>query len=211
MVRPDTLRFRYARSGDGTSLAYARMGRGPTLVVVPPAPFSNVSGDWSVPLLRDVYHELAGDLELILYDGRGTGASQRSVDDLSVDAFSADLEAVLDDAGRDRASLLALYLAAGPALDFAARHPGRVERIVLFGAALDIGATLHRPGSTALYRLIDEDWELFTRTAALDWMGWGAGEAGRLVAESFRTATTAQVARATLHEPHVRQPGSSAA
>jgi DNA-binding CsgD family transcriptional regulator/pimeloyl-ACP methyl ester carboxylesterase len=191
-------RFRYARSRDGTSIAYARMGRGPSLVIVPPVPLSNVSGEWSVPLIREVHARLASDLEVILYDGRGTGASRRQVDDLSLDALTADLEAVIDAVDRPRTSLLALYLAAVPALAFAARHPGRVERIVLFGAAPDLGRALHRPGSAALYGLIDEDWALFAQTAALDWMGWGAGEAGRLVADSIRTATTPDIARATI-------------
>jgi pimeloyl-ACP methyl ester carboxylesterase len=161
-------------------------------------PFSNVSGDWSVPLIRDVYSRLARDVELILYDGRGTGASQRSVADLSLDALAADLKAVLDHAGVVDAALLALYLAAGPAVAFAAGHPERVSRMLLFGATPDAAKMLERPGTAALLSLIDEDWALFTQAAALDWMGWGVGEAGRLVAESFRTATTPQVARAAM-------------
>ena len=39
--------FVYAKWADGTSLAYMRLGSGPTLVVFPPVPLSNVSGDWS--------------------------------------------------------------------------------------------------------------------------------------------------------------------
>jgi len=167
---------------------------------VPPVPFSNVSGDWSVPLIREVYTRLAGDLELILYDGRGTGASHRTVTDLSLDVLTTDLEAVLDASGVEEASLLALYLAAGPAVDFAARRPERVGRMLLFGATPDGSKVIERPGTAALLSLIDEDWELFTRTAALDWMGWGVGEAGHLVAESFRSATTPEVARAAMME-----------
>jgi DNA-binding CsgD family transcriptional regulator/pimeloyl-ACP methyl ester carboxylesterase len=191
-------RFRYAHSSDGTSIAYARLGAGPALVVVPSVPFSNVSGDWAVPLVRDVYSLLAADLEVILYDGRGTGASQRSVDDLSTGALTADLEAVVNDAGLDEVALLALYLAAGPAVTFAARHPDRATRLLLFGAVPDGGKVFERPGTAALLSLIDEDWRLFTQAAALDWMGWGVGDSGRLVAESFRNATTPQVARAAL-------------
>jgi DNA-binding CsgD family transcriptional regulator/pimeloyl-ACP methyl ester carboxylesterase len=192
------LRFRYARSADDVSLAYTRLGSGPPLLVVPPVPFSNVSGEWSVPLIRDVHSRLAADLEVILYDGRGTGASQRSVVDLSLEALTSDIPAVMDAAGIARASLLAIYLAAVPALHFAARQPDRVDRLVLFGAAPDLGATLHR-GDIALYRLMEDDWPLFTQTAALDWMGWGVGEAGRLVADSLRAATTPETARALLH------------
>lgn len=37
---------------------------------------------------------------------------------------------------------------------------------------------------------------MFAETAAHTWMGWDAGESGRLIAESFRTATTPTLARA---------------
>jgi DNA-binding CsgD family transcriptional regulator/pimeloyl-ACP methyl ester carboxylesterase len=167
-------------------------------VIVPPVPFSNVSGDWSVPLMRDAYTRLSADLKLILYDGRGTSASGRSVEDLSLAALTGNLRAVLDDAGLERAALLAIYLAVGPAIRLAAETPDRVSHLVLFGAAPDGSKMLDRPGTRALLGLIDSDWELFTQTAALDWMGWGAGEDGRLVAESFRRATTPPIARAAL-------------
>jgi DNA-binding CsgD family transcriptional regulator/pimeloyl-ACP methyl ester carboxylesterase len=175
-----------------------RLGSGPKLVVVPPVPFSNVSGDWSIPIMRDVYQRLAASFELILYDGRGTGASQRSVEDLSTSALVADLEAVLDDAEAEEVALLALYLACPPAVTFAARQPHRVSHLVLFGAA-DLGAkSFDRSGTAALLTLIEKDWDLFTQTAALDWMGWDAGESGQLVAESFRTTTTPTIAKAAL-------------
>ena len=186
--------FTYARSADGTDIAYVRLGSGPTVVIVPPVPFSNVSGDWSVPLVRQVYSRLAADFELLLYDGRGTGASQRSVSDLSTDALTADLQAVLDDAGVEAATLLAMYLAAVPAVTLAARRPDRVHRLVLFGAVAHGVAALDRPGTGALLSLIDEDWELFTRSAALDWMGWGVGESGLPIPKSIISSPAARAA-----------------
>ena len=50
----------------------------------------------------------------------------------------------------------------------------------------------------ALLSLIERDWDLFADTAAHAWLGWSAGEPGRLVGEGFRSATTPNVARATL-------------
>lgn len=192
--------FTYVRSTDGTSIAYMCLGAGPKLVVVSPVPLSNISGDWTIPLMRDVFARLALDFELILYDGRGTGASQRSVDDLSNEALTADLDAVIGDAGGEHVALLAMYLACPAAVTLAAHRPERVSHLILFGAA-DVGhRSIDRAGTEALLSLIDQDWDLFTKTAALDWMGWGAGEAGRLVAESFRTATTPAIAKAALAE-----------
>lgn len=188
------LGFRYARSADGTSIAWTRLGSGPPLVVVPPVPFSNVTGDWAVPLLRSAYEGLARSCELILYDGRGTGTSQRTVSDVSIEAQAADLVAVLDDAGVERAAALALYLASAPAVRVAAERPERLSHLVLFGAIVDGAEALARPGTDALIGLIDSDWALFSRTAALDWMGWRAAGSGELVARSFETATTPDIA-----------------
>lgn len=190
--------FRYARSADGTSIAYMRMGTGPALVIVPPVPFSNVAAELAVRLVHGAYESLARRFELLLYDGRGTGASQRAVTDLSTAALTADLEAVMDHAGVDRAALLALYLAAGPAVSLAAQRPERASHLVLFGAVPNGATALQRPGTAALLSLIDEDWDLFTQTAALDWMGWGAGDMGEEVARAFRSTTDPRVAKAAL-------------
>ncbi len=168
------------------------------MVVVPPVPFSNVSAELEVPLVQDVYRSLASHFEVLLYDGRGTGASQRDVTDVSIAALTTDLAAVIDDAGLGEVALLALYLAAAPALTYAAEQPDRVTHVAVFGALVK-GADAHeRPGAAALLGLLDKDWELFTKTAALDWMGWGTGDAGRLVARAFRSATTPDIASATL-------------
>jgi DNA-binding CsgD family transcriptional regulator len=50
----------------------------------------------------------------------------------------------------------------------------------------------------ALLSLIEQDWDLFADTAAHQWVGWSAGEAGRAFAEGIRGAVTPQIARATM-------------
>jgi DNA-binding CsgD family transcriptional regulator len=50
----------------------------------------------------------------------------------------------------------------------------------------------------ALLSLIEQDWDVFADTAAHQWMGWAAGEAGRATADAIREAVTPQIARATL-------------
>jgi DNA-binding CsgD family transcriptional regulator len=50
----------------------------------------------------------------------------------------------------------------------------------------------------ALLSLIEQDWDLFADTAAHQWMGWSAGEAGRAIADGIRAAVTPQIARATM-------------
>src|SRR5438309_8178701 len=88
----------------------------------------------------------------------------------------------------------------GPAgaLAFAARHPEQVNRIVLFGGSSRTWDVMSSKQTQALLSLIEQDWNVFADTAAHQWLGWAAGEAGRATADAFRGAVTPQVARATM-------------
>ena len=109
-----------------------------------------------------------------------------------------DLDAVVVHAGLKRFALLGMYHSALHAIAYAARHPHRVTRLVLFGGSLRALDSMSAPETQALFTLLDRDWDLFVDSAAHAWMGWSAGEEGRLVADAFRSATTPAIARATL-------------
>ena len=66
------------------------------------------------------------------YDVRGTGLSDREVTDFSLEARLLDLEAVLDHLNLDRFNLLGAADAGPVAITYAARHPQRVSRLVLW-------------------------------------------------------------------------------
>lgn len=188
--------LRYARTSEGVTIAYTVTGEGPALIWLPPVPLSNVYGQWRVPRFRDAYERLGQHLRLVIYDGRGTGNSQRDVDDFSLEAMLRDLQAVVDHAGLETFALLGYYSSAVTAIAYAARFPDRVTRIVLFGGTMRLLDAMSPPESQALVTLIDRDWDLFVDSAAHAWLGWSVGEEGRLVAEAFRTATTPTLARA---------------
>jgi DNA-binding CsgD family transcriptional regulator/pimeloyl-ACP methyl ester carboxylesterase len=191
-------RISYARSADGVSLAFTAVGDGPALVFVPWVPFSNLRVEWENPFLSSIFEQLARRLTVIHYDGRGTGHSQRDVTDLSLDAMVGDLAAVVDQAGMAEVSLLGQYNSCPHAIAFAARHPERVKRMVLFGGDGRGWNAMSARQTQALLSLIEQDWDLFADTAAHQWLGWSAGEAGRAMAEGIRGAVTPQIARATL-------------
>jgi len=128
-------RISYARSRDGASLAFTVSGQGPAVVFAPWVPFSNLRMEWENPLLRSAYEKLGRRLTLIQFDGRGTGHSQRDVPDLSLTAMVSDLEAVVDQTWPQVFGLIGQYSACAHVLAYAARHPDRVNRIVLFGGA----------------------------------------------------------------------------
>jgi DNA-binding CsgD family transcriptional regulator/pimeloyl-ACP methyl ester carboxylesterase len=189
----------YARTTDDVTIAYTTDGRATsTLLWLPPAPFSDVVAQYRIPLLRDAYTRLASRLRLVLYDGRGSGHSQRDVADLSLEADLRDLDAVVADARLTTFALFGYYHSVPLAIAYAARHPARVTRLILFGATARGQDVMSAPETQALLSLIERDWELFVESAAHAWMGWGAGENGRLMAEMFRTASTPAVTRASL-------------
>jgi pimeloyl-ACP methyl ester carboxylesterase/DNA-binding CsgD family transcriptional regulator len=187
---------RFARAEDGVTLGYQVFGQGPVLVWMPS--LSNIEAQWRVPALRAAYLGLARNLTVVLYDGRGTGGSDRRIDlsDLGVEAHLRDLRAVLDDAGIRSASLLGYYHSVATAIAFAARSPSRVSRMILFGGAPRMREAISPAQTQALLSLIDQDWSLFADAAAMAWLGWDAAPTGRRTAEVFRTATTAPIAKA---------------
>jgi DNA-binding CsgD family transcriptional regulator/pimeloyl-ACP methyl ester carboxylesterase len=187
---------RYARTGDGVTIGYQLFGQGPTMVWLPS--LSNIVAQWRIPVLRSAYQALARNMTVLLYDGRGTGSSDRriNVSDLSVEAHLRDLTAVLDHAGLHRVSLLGYYHSVPTAIALAARHPERVDRLVLFGGAPRLRDAMRPAQTQALLSLIDQDWNLFADAAATAWLGWDKAPSGRWTAEAFRTATTALFARA---------------
>jgi pimeloyl-ACP methyl ester carboxylesterase/DNA-binding CsgD family transcriptional regulator len=191
-------RIQYARASDGVTVAYTVHGTGPTMIWLPPVPFSNVVAQWRIPLLRAAYEALGRHLRVVLYDGRGTGQSQRDVEDLGLDAMIRDLEAVVASARLGRFALFGYYHSCLLAIAYAAAHPRQVSHLILFGGAARGWDAMAPAETQALLTLIERDWDLFTDAAAHAWLGWSAGETGRLMADAFRTATTPAAARSML-------------
>jgi class 3 adenylate cyclase/pimeloyl-ACP methyl ester carboxylesterase len=133
-IEPDEmeLNVNYCRAPDGVRLAYAIMGSGSPLVKT--ANWMNhLEFDWQNPDLHHLYTSLARDFTLLRYDARGNGLSDWDVEDISLDAWVRDLEAVVDAAGLDRFPLLGLSQGCAISVAFAVRHPERVTHLVLYG------------------------------------------------------------------------------
>src|SRR6516162_11718285 len=97
----------YTRSADGTSLAYQISGQGPLdLVFVPaPHPIDLLSDDPGFNRLRKRMETFS---RTVWFDARGMGASEGDPRvAVSGDVADADLAAVLDAAGFERAALVA--------------------------------------------------------------------------------------------------------
>jgi len=125
--------IRFARSADGVGIAYAVHGSGPPLLI-DACWLSHLQFDWQSPVWRHYLVELGKIATVIRYDERGHGLSDRGVTDHSLEARLADLEAVADDAGLERFALLAMAQGGPVAIEYAARHPERLTRLIFYGS-----------------------------------------------------------------------------
>jgi pimeloyl-ACP methyl ester carboxylesterase/DNA-binding CsgD family transcriptional regulator len=125
-------RIRFCRGRDGVRIAHASHGKGPPLVVVS-CWLSHLQYDWSSPVWRHFLDDLGAFTTLIRYDERGFGLSDWTVDDFTLDARVADLETLVDEIGLETVTLLGMSGGAPVAMAYAARHPERVERLIVYG------------------------------------------------------------------------------
>jgi len=124
---------RFCTTRDKVRIAYATMGRGVPLVRT--AHFlTHVELDVASPVWIPWLSELSRDHQLVRYDGRNCGLSDRTTMPLSLDTWLADLEAVIDAAKLERFSLLGCSQGGAISIAYAARHPERVSSLVLLGA-----------------------------------------------------------------------------
>lgn len=164
-VRGPRQQVRFCTAPDGTRIAYATHGRGSPLVRTATW-LTHLELDWESPVWRHWLEGLAEGHTVVRYDERGCGLSDRSVEDVSLEARVGDLEAVIDAAELERVDLLGMSQGGPVAIAYAARHPDRVDRLVL--CATYARGRLRRDPSPG-------DREQAELMMSLIRMGWGQG------------------------------------
>lgn len=94
---------------------------------------THIERDWTSPVWRHWLSYLTEEHQVLRYDERGCGLSDRDCPSVSIEDWVRDLESVVDAAGVDRFALLGLSQGGPTAIAYAARHPERVSRLVLYG------------------------------------------------------------------------------
>jgi class 3 adenylate cyclase len=125
---------RYAKTADGTHIAYTVVGDGPIDLVYAFGYTSNIDADGEVPFHAVFRRKLASLGRLILFDRRGTGLSDRSglEDANALESGMDDIRAVMDAVGSERALLFAVGDGGMVTVLFAASHPDRTLGLVLW-------------------------------------------------------------------------------
>ena len=155
--------IRFCRAPDGVQIAYALTGQGPPLVKTGNW-MTHLEKDPESPIWRHFWRDLSRDRTLIRYDARGMGLSDWECEEISFEAWVRDLETVVDAAGLDKFDLLGISQGCAVSVAYAARHPERVNRLVLYGGFV-LGAE-KRPASAALR-------EQEAAMSTLMRLGWG--------------------------------------
>jgi len=123
--------IRFCKAKDGARIAYSTMGSGPPLVKA--AHFlTHLEHDLRTPVWRPWLEELSSDWTLVRYDAPGCGLSDREPREVSVERWLTDLEAVAEAAGLDRFALFGGGQGSMTSVAYAARHPERVTRLVVY-------------------------------------------------------------------------------
>jgi class 3 adenylate cyclase len=128
----DVPETRYTRSADGTSLAYQVSGDGPIDLVVPGGGSIPIDLMWDDPGFIGLAKRFGAFSRTIWFESRGLGASEGEfLDAFLGEVFDADLAAVLEAVGCQRAALAGEGGAGGRAIHFSSTHPERVSALVL--------------------------------------------------------------------------------
>jgi DNA-binding winged helix-turn-helix (wHTH) protein len=122
----------FTRSGDA-HIAYMTHGEGPVDYVVIHGWAFPMSAVFSEPSFLRFWTELARLGRAISFDKRGTGMSDRVKQMPSLETRVADLQAVLDDVGSERAVIIGVSEGAPLAIALAAASPERAQGLLLSG------------------------------------------------------------------------------
>jgi len=180
-------RARYAKSGD-VNIAYVTVGEGPIDLVWVPTWISQCEYLFEEPGLANAFERLAEFARVIVFDRRGAGLSDPMVGAPTLEEQADDVLAVMDAVGAERAAVFATIEGGPMACLFAATHPDRCERLVLYssfarsGWAPDYDFTWRRDEREARTAQLVEHWGegwmasgiAPSRQADPDFMDWAA-------------------------------------
>jgi pimeloyl-ACP methyl ester carboxylesterase len=157
---------RYARAGE-VNIAYQVVGDGPVDLVWAYGLASNIEVFWEEPSLAAFLRRLSEFTRLILFDRRGCGLSDRhgTTATPTLEERVEDVLAVLDAVGSQRASIFGMSEGGSLAALFAATHPERTTRIILYGTS-----THYRADAQYLAGVGDDTGAAFVEAVS---RGWG--------------------------------------
>ncbi len=188
-------RIRYAKSADGSSIAYWAIGEGRPLVVLPMTPWSHIEREWAIPEWRRRYERLAIGRQVVRYDPRGFGMSEPHPAEVGLAAHVDDLIAVLDVLGITEFDMLAYGDSGMTAIEYCAEHSSRVGKLIFWNAWANRGPANENSLVRSIRALWDEDWHTYTQTAIGIFFRWKHPEQISVMADFYRASATQESLR----------------
>ncbi len=185
----------------GHAIAYRLAGEGPPLVV-PAWWVSHLELDQRDDAFRGFWAAVGAGHTLLRYDRPGVGMSDRAVDvgAVSLEDDVAVLTAVLDALGLERVTLLGGSSGGCTAIAFAARHPQRVARLLLYGTYAHGPSIAPERVRGAIVEAVRAHWGLGSRMLADIFLGEAAAGVQERFARFQRESTSAETAAALLEQ-----------
>jgi pimeloyl-ACP methyl ester carboxylesterase len=186
-------RIQYAKTSDGVNIAYSSFGTGPALVYTPHPIWGIRLSSWQVPEARACYERLARGRMLVRYDSRGTGESDRSAKDYSLEGLLRDLEAVVDSMGLESFALVGSEPTGPVTIAYAVRYPDRVSHLILWSAVAAMSTYFESSFSQAvssLRSMAGQEWELYVKTMVDNSYSGAGGDLLRRLAELWRRSVS---------------------
>jgi pimeloyl-ACP methyl ester carboxylesterase/DNA-binding CsgD family transcriptional regulator len=183
----------------GRRLAYATVGKG-FPIVVPCWWVSHLELHWRDQAFRRFFEAVSRGRTLVRYDRLGVGLSDRDVDAdaLSLERDVETLVALLDHLELERCIVFGGSSGGTTAAAFTARHPERVEALVLYGT-FEHGRSIATPElAQSIVSLVRAHWGAGSRLLADVFLPEGDEAETRRFARFQREAATADVAAAML-------------
>jgi class 3 adenylate cyclase len=199
-VQPET---RYAWLGQDR-IAYQVLGQGPPDLVM--AAVVTVDVAWEDPGVALFLRSLASFSRLILFDRRGTGASDPPPPDPLPpwESYVEELAMVLDEVGSERAAILAEVDTTPAAIFFAGTRPERTSALILVHASAKYVASddypigIPREVAEALLAQVDQQWGTDAMAAMYVPSRAGDERFRRWWAKLLRTGASPRAAQALL-------------
>lgn len=172
--RPTT---RYARNAD-VSIAYQVVGDGPHDLLFVCGTCSHLDLWWMDPTGAAMLHQLAASNRLILFDKPGTGLSDPIPAAPTLEQRTADILAVLDAVGSERAVIIGYSEGGLASIVLAASYPERVEALILLDTLVSVD---WNPDMDVPSAVFDQLWSVLDEASER----WGEGVLASVIAPSW--------------------------
>lgn len=157
--------IQFVKRADGVKIAYSKFGKGQPLVC--PSPWvTSLSYIFEDPFAKQFWGRLAQEVMVISYDKHGCGQSDRNRNDFTLETELLDLETVINHLSLQEFNLLGSSMASPVSIEYTARHPKRVTRLILYGAYASGKDLAKEEVRSVLISLVRASWGLGSKALA---------------------------------------------